>query len=294
MFGSVHGMSSQVAVVTDSTSYLPTQWALDNHITKVPVQVIVAGQSYFEGVDISTAEVAHALREWKPVSTSRPSPGDFLAAYQAAADAGATAIVSAHVSAELSGTCETAKLAARDFPVPVTVVDSGTLTMALGFACLSGGKAADEGADPETVATVIAGRAAATSCIFYVDTLEYLKRGGRMGKAAAAFGAALRVKPILHVDEGRVQMLEKSRTTSKALTRLKELALESFAACGRDCDVAVQHIDALDRADELADALSQELGGTDIVRVEIGAVVGAHVGPGTVSVVVAPRSWPAP
>ena len=115
-----------------------------------------------------------------------------------------------------------------------------------------------------------------------------------MGKAAAAFGAALRVKPILHVDEGRVQMLEKSRTTSKALTRLKELALESIAACGRDCDVAVQHIDALDRADELADALSQELGGTDIVRVEIGAVVGAHVGPGTVSVVVAPRSWPAP
>ncbi|NQU38236.1 MAG: DegV family protein [Actinobacteria bacterium] len=284
-------MARRVAVVTDSTSYLPTKWAQDLAIIKVPVQVIVAGKAYKEGVDISTADVAQALREWQPVSTSRPSPAEFAKAYQDAADSGADSIVSAHLSADLSGTVETAILASRESPIPVEVVDSRTLTMSLGFACVSGAKLANDGGDMFEVAAAIRGRAAVSDCIFYVDSLEYLRRGGRMGKTAAAIGTALRVKPILKVDEGRVALVEKVRTSSKALARLADMALGQVAAAGGDVDIAVQHIGAPDRASALAEVLGAELGGQEIVEIEIGAVVGTHVGPNTVSVVVAPRNW---
>ncbi|MGB2970480.1 MAG: DegV family protein [Candidatus Nanopelagicales bacterium] len=282
-------MSPCVAVVTDSTSYLPTQVALDHHIRKVPVQVIVSGRAYSEGVDITTAEVAEALRDWQVVSTSRPSPADFLKAWGQAVEGGADAVVSAHLSSDLSGTFETALLAAQEAPMPVEVVDSRTLSMALGFACITGAELAEQGADMEAVAEAITSRAVASDVLFYVDTLEYLRRGGRMGKAAAAFGTALRVKPILHVEDGRVAMLEKARTTGRALNRLAELAIELIERADHGVDVAVQHIDAVDKAEQLAATISERVPDLDIVPIEIGAVVGAHVGPGMVSVAVVPR-----
>lgn len=282
-------MSRTVAVVTDSTSYLPTQWAVDHQISKVPVQVIVAGKSFREGVDISTAEVAHALREWQPVSTSRPSPADFAKAYQAAAESGVTHIVSAHLSAELSGTYQTALLAAKESPIPVTVVDSRTLAMGLGFACLTGAELAQAGANSTEVAAAISSRARSSDTYFYVDGLEYLKRGGRIGKASAAIGAALRVKPILSVVDGHVDLLEKARTPSKALARLVEISVAAAKASPGPVDVAVQHIDAAQRADDVADRLRVHLADKEIIRIEIGAVVGAHVGPGCVAVTVSPR-----
>mgnify|MGYP006052074385 FL=1 len=284
-------MERHVAVVTDSTSYLPTQWAVDNQITKVPVQVIVSGQAFREGVDISTAEVARALRDWLPVSTSRPSPVDFVNAYEQAAASGVDHIISAHLSAELSGTYQTALLAAQDSPVPVTVIDSRTLAMGLGFACLTGAELAEAGAEAEEVAAAVTSRARRSNTYFYVDSLEYLKRGGRIGKASAAIGAALRVKPILGVRDGRVELLEKARTPSKALARLLEISVAAAKADDGDVDVAVQHIDAPERADEIAEQISVALGGKDIVRIEIGAVVGAHVGPGCVAVTIAPKPW---
>ena len=284
-------MERHVAVVTDSTSYLPTQWAVDNQITKVPVQVIVSGQAFREGVDISTAEVARALRDWLPVSTSRPSPVDFVNAYEQAAASGVDHIISAHLSAELSGTYQTALLAAKDSPVPVTVIDSRTLAMGLGFACLTGAELAEAGAEAEEVAAAVNSRARRSNTYFYVDSLEYLKRGGRIGKASAAIGAALRVKPILGVRDGRVELLEKARTPSKALARLLEISIAAAKADDGDADVAVQHIDAPERADEIAEQISVALGGKDVVRIEIGAVVGAHVGPGCVAVTIAPKPW---
>lgn len=287
-------MSRSIAVVTDSTSYLPTQWAVDHQILKVPVQVIVAGQAFREGIDISTAEVAHALRDWQPVSTSRPSPVDFADAYAEAAAAGAKHIVSVHLSAELSGTYQTALLAAKESSVPVTVVDSRTLAMGLGFACLTAAELAAAGASIDEVVQAATARALASNTYFYVDSLEYLKRGGRIGKASAAIGAALRVKPILSVVDGHVELLEKARTPSKALARLVEISVAAANAAGGEVDVAVQHIDAPERADDVAEQLSVHLGGKQIVRIEIGAVVGAHVGPGCVAVSIAPKLASAP
>ena len=284
-------MARQVAVVTDSTSYLPTEMAAEHGIVKVPVQVIISGKCYLEGVDISTEEVAQALREWKPVSTSRPSPAAFAEVYDKLAAEGAEEIVSAHLSSDLSGTYQTALLASKESPVPVRAVDSRSLAMSLGFACISGAEAAEGGGDADVVARTILGRATRSHIYFYVDTLEYLKRGGRMSSTAAAFGGAMRIKPILHLKDGRVEMLEKARTSGKALARLTDLAMSAIHAAGNDVDVAVHHIDALDRADELAWYIGERVPGINIVRSEIGAVVGAHVGPGVVAVVVAPRSW---
>jgi len=285
---SLVSMSERVAVVTDSTAYLPDEMSAEYGILTVPVQVVVSGNAYREGVDISTAEVAAALADWQMVTTSRPSPGDFAEIFQQAATAGATSIVSVHLSSDLSGTYQTAILAASDSPIPVTVVDSRTLAMSLGFACIAGARAARNGADRRTVAREVSRVALGSKCFFYVDTLEYLRRGGRMGKTAAAFGTAFRVKPILHVEDGQVSMLEKARTCSKALARLQDLAVQ--AAQGESVDIAVQHIGAPDQAAQLARELASRLDGIDILETEIGAVVGAHVGPGMVSVALAPKA----
>ena len=280
-------MSTRVTVVTDSTSYLPRGWAADLGIAVVPVQVIVGGQPFDETDDDQALQVANALTSLQPVSTSRPSPERFLQAFRSAQAAGATEIVVATLSSAMSATYESALLAARDAAIPVTVIDSGTIAMGLGFAVARGAEAARAGAEASEVARLIETSARATSVLFYVDTLEYLRRGGRVSSAKAAMGQALQVKPLLHVDHGRVEPLEKLRTSGKALARLAELAVE--AAKGLDCDVAVQHLGNPERARALADQLRRDLIGSSVIECPVGGVVGAHVGPGMVAVVVAPR-----
>jgi DegV family protein with EDD domain len=278
----------RVAVVTDSTSYLPRGWASELGIGIVPVQVIVAGQPFDETDDDQALRVAEALAAWQPVTTSRPSPARFLRAYEAAVASGAEEVVVATLSASMSATYESALMAAKEFDRPVRVVDSRSIAMGLGFAVLSGAEAARQGRDGEQVAAVIEDRARTSSVYFYVDTLEYLRRGGRVSAARAAVGQALQVKPLLTVDDGHVVRLEQVRTAGRALSRLEELAVA--AADAGDAEVAVQHLEARERADDLAKRLRARLPGVTVVECEVGGVVGAHVGPGMVSVVVAPRT----
>ncbi|MEI8057946.1 MAG: DegV family protein [Actinomycetes bacterium] len=280
-------MQGRVAVVTDSTAYLPADLIASRGIVVVPVQVVVNGVAHDEGTGITPTEVAEALRSWSVVTTSRPAPERFVQAYTAAAEAGAVAVVSAHLSGDMSGTYDSAVLAARNSPIPVTVVDTRSVGMGMGFAVLDGVRHAESGADAAAVAQVIVDRAAATSELFYVDTLEYLRRGGRIGAAQAALGQMLSVKPILELIDGQVHPLEKVRTSSRALARLEELAIER--AAGRPCDIAVHHLDSAARAEALAGSLVARLVDSRVIVGEVGAVVGAHVGPGMVAVVVSPR-----
>ena len=280
-------MSARVAVVTDSTSYLPRGWAADLSITVVPVQVIVNGQPLDETDDDQAQQVSIALTELQPVSTSRPSPERFLQAFRSAQAAGATEIVVATLSSAMSATYESALLAARDSAIAVTVIDSGTIAMGLGFAVSRGAEAARQGADAASVSRIIEQSASSASVLFYVDTLEYLRRGGRVSSAKAAMGQALHIKPILHVEHGRVEPLEKLRTAGKALARLAELA--KAAASERPCDIAVQHLGAPERARVLAEQLRVECANSTVIECPVGGVVGAHVGPGMVAVVVSPR-----
>lgn len=278
---------ARVALVTDSTAYLPPDLVASRGITVVPVQVVVGGQAYDEGTQISPLEVAEALRAWKVVTTSRPSPERFAQAYAAAAEAGATAVVSAHLSGEMSGTVDSAALAAKEAPIPVRVVDTRSVAMAMGFGVLEGARAADAGAGPDEVAEAVLRRVGTSSALFYVDTLDYLRRGGRIGAATALVGQALAVKPILELVDGHVAPLEKVRTSAKALARMEELVVER--AAGRPCDIAVHHLDSAARAETLAGHLVARLVDSRVLVSEVGAVVGAHVGPGMVAVAVSPR-----
>jgi len=280
------------AIVTDSTAMLPGSLAVERGITVVPLEVVVGAQVLEEGAEGATPEVvAEALRAFRPVSTSRPSPARMFEAYRAAAAAGATEVLSVHLSGDMSGTFESAQLAARDAPVRVVAVDSRQVGAATGFAVLAAADALDGGASCEEAAAAARDRAVASSSLFYVDTLEYLRRGGRIGKAAALFGGALAVKPLLQIQDGSVAMLEKVRTSGRALARLEELAVQ--AAGEGPVDVCVAHLASPDRAgqlrDRLAARLADNLADREVWCGEVGAVLGAHVGPGMLAVCVAPR-----
>jgi len=280
-----------VAIVTDSTAYLPADLVVSQGIQVVPLHVVVGGQAFREGVDITTAEVAAALRTFTPVSTSRPSPQQFLEAYEAAAVGGADSVVSVHISADMSGTAESAAIAASLSPISVEVVDSRSIGMAMGYAVLSAAEAARQGESAKAVAAIAISRAEAATVIFYVDTLEHLRRGGRIGAASALLGSALAIKPLLTMADGRIKPIEKVRTAARALSRLEELALRAAGAAGEQgVDIAVHHLDSPVRAGDLVERLRARLPSTaTLALVELGAVVGAHVGPGTIAVAISPR-----
>jgi DegV family protein with EDD domain len=283
-----------IALVTDSTACLPVDLLADRSIGVVPLHVILGGKDYAEGIDVGSAQVAEALRSFVPVSTSRPSPQGFLAAYQEAADRGATHVVSVHISADLSSTLGSAQLAAQHSPIPVTVVDSRLMGMAMGYAVLTGADVAASGADADEVERAVRERCSGAMIAFYVDTLEYLRRGGRIGKASALLGSALAIKPILGLNDGRVEPIEKVRTSARAIARLAELSVEAALAAGeRGVDIAVHHLDSSERAEALATRLREQVPQLrDLHVTELGAVMGAHAGPGTLAVGVSPRWVP--
>lgn len=219
-------MSRHVAIVTDSTAYLPPRTMERHGITSVPLTVVLGDRALEEGTEISARSLAEALQKRRPVTTSRPSPQVFAETYREVAGTGATDIVSLHLSSEFSGTYDAAVLAAREAPVPVRVVDTGMVAMALGFCALAAAETAEAGGTVDEAVTAAEKRAAGTSAFFYVDTLDYLRRGGRIGAAQALFGSALAVKPLLQLDDGRIDLLEKVRTASRAIARLEEIVAE--------------------------------------------------------------------
>ncbi|MGI5160030.1 DegV family protein [Microbispora sp. CA-102843] len=282
-------MSPPVAVVTDSTAYLGAEATGRWNITVVPVQVLLGDREIDDVTPFDAGLLAHALKDRSPIVTSRPAPERFADAYRRAAANGAAAIVSVHLSGALSGTADSARLAAREAPVPVEVVDSGSIAMGLGFAVLAAARAATTGSPAAEVADVARRRAASASTFFYVETLDYLRHGGRIGRVTNLLGSALSIKPLLRMADGEIGVLEKVRTASRALARLEDLAVE--VAGDRPVDVAVQHLMAAERAEALTKGLTARL--PRLVRMwvaEIGPVLGAHVGPGMLGVTVAPAA----
>ena len=280
-----------VAVVTDSTSSLDPAHAARADISIIPLQVVIGDVSRPES-EVRPCEVAGALREGRHVSTSRPTTEVIENTYTELAAAGYEAIVSVHLSSKISGTCHAAQVAAELVDIPISVVDSMTLAMAVGFAALTGAEVARAGATPDDVVSTVRRRAAASTTYFYVDSLEYLRRGGRIGTAAAMLGSALAVKPLLTVADGEIRPQERVRTESKALIRLEELSLAALDRAARASDlvdVAVHHLDNPDGARRLVDRLSGRVQAADVVISEVSAVLGVHVGPGTLGIVVSPR-----
>lgn len=285
-------VQQSVVVVTDSTASLPDEVAAARGIVVVPLQVVIGTEGFDEGSPEATPEaVAAALRAKKSVSTSRPAPAFVQEVYERIAARGADAIVSVHLSAEMSATFESAQIAARKAPVPVHCVDSRQVGSGTGYAALTASDVLAAGGTAEEAAAAATERAALVRSYFYVDTLEYLRRGGRVGTAAALVGGALAVKPLLTITDGAVAPLERVRTSGRALARLADLAAEA-AGDAAAVEVDVMHLAAPDRAgglaEELGSRLAGQLGERRVRCAEVGGVLGAHVGPGMIAVCVAP------
>ena len=281
--------AGRVAVVTDSTALFPCGEALPG-VTVVPLQVIIDGECFAEGgEDASPEAVLAAFAAKRRVSTSRPAPTTMRDVYDRLAAQGYDEILSVHLSAEMSGTLESAQLAAREVRIPVTTLDTRAVGPSVGFAAAAAVAALEGGASVSEAAAAAKARAEATRTLIYVDSLEPLRRGGRIGTAAALLGSALAVKPLLTLGGGRIVVMEKVRTAQRALSRMAELAIE--AAGDGPVELAVGHLAALDRAERLSGHLTERLDGQLAVPLhcgEVGAGLGAHVGPGMISVVVAP------
>ncbi|MCR4512171.1 DegV family protein [Aeromicrobium sp. 50.2.37] len=275
--------------MTDSTASLDPVDAEREGITVVPLKLVIGASTFTEGVDATSDDVASALKEFVPVSTSRPTPDEFGAVYERLAAEGHDAVVSVHLSAEISGTFDSAQLAAREASIPVMCVDSRQVGIATGFAAGRAARVVREGGDEAAAVGAALAAGESSTVLMYVDTLEYLRRGGRVGAAAALIGSALAVKPLLTLRDGLVEPLERVRTTSKAVARLEALTVEAAEKAQDGFDIGVQHLDNPELAQQVADRLAALLGREQVPVNEVGAVIGAHVGPGMLAVTVTPR-----
>jgi DegV family protein with EDD domain len=284
---------NKVTVVTDSTAALPADSIREAGITVVPLSVVLDDAPAVDDGAVG-AELAQALRSGGRMTTSQPAPEAFARAYAALAEAGAQAVVSIHISGELSGTARSAAEAARAAPIPVYVVDSRTVALGTGFAALAAARAAAGGAGVEDVAKIADDVAERSVVLFAVQDLGYLARGGRIGPAKAFVGSVLGVRPVLRVSDGRIGVAETVRGAARAARRLVELALAGARELSPEpVQVAVHHFDAPDQADQIAAQLAYGLDDEDlqhsaVVVAEVSAVVGVHTGPGVLGVVVAP------
>jgi DegV family protein with EDD domain len=280
-------MAAAVAVVTDSTASLPPDLAARRGIRVVPLRVAAGGLASDDGPAALSGALGAEVRRGARLSTASPAPAAFAAAYAAAAAAGSAGVVSVHISAGLSGTVNSARLAAAGAPVPVRVVDSRSLGMGLGFAALAAADAAQVGGTLDDVAAAASIRAARLRSFFVLDTLDQLSAGGRLDPGFPGAGSGLTFRPLLHLADGKIAVLEKLRTTSAAVRRLEELAAES--AAGQPVDLAVQYLGDPERAGALAGRLERLIPAARCrYLAEAGPVILAHTGPGMLGVVVAP------
>jgi DegV family protein with EDD domain len=275
-----------VGIVTDSTCYLPAEVIAELGIEVVPLQVISNGIAFNEVGGITVDEVAAALRSGKSVTTSRPNPEVFVEAFEKLHRAGHESIVSVHLSSELSGTYESAVLASRKVNFKVDVVDSRGIAMMLGFAVQAGAKLANSGGSHAEVLDLIQRKCAGASIIFYVDSLEFLEKGGRITAMQAKMGASMNLKPLLHMISGKVEQQELVRSSEKSIARMIEIVA---AAARIKSEIAIHHVEAFESASLVAQELKEITGVEAISISSAGAVVGTHVGPGALAVVVSPQ-----
>ncbi|MCC7359335.1 MAG: DegV family protein [Anaerolineales bacterium] len=271
-----------VAFVTDSTAYLPKDLVEQYAITVVPNVVNWGTKAYRDGVDISSSEFFERLKT-DPVqpTTAVASIGEFRDHYAKAAEA-APHVIGIHLSHKLSGTFSAAEQARAMLPdKDITVIDSNATAMALGFVLLAAARAAEAG---QPLAEVVAAAKAAiprVGLVFTVETLEYLRRGGRIGGAQAFLGGLLDMKPILELRDGRVEPVERVRSKKKALDRVLDIIAEQTAGRGK-VHLATIHAAAAAEAAGVLAAAKERLNAVEGVMAEASPTVATHTGPGTV------------
>ena len=276
---------AKVKIVIDSTADLPRAILDELGIDVVPLKVHFGQEVYCDGVDLTPEEFMRKLTESPTLpTTSQPSVGVFEEVYARLARE-YEGIVSIHISARLSGTYGSAKAAAASISpgrCRVEVIDSMTASMALGFIAMTAARAANDGQDVDKVVMVTRQVMHDVHVLFVPDTLEYLQKGGRIGRAQAMLGSLLDIKPVLKIEDGIVQPVEKVRTRARAMDRLYEF-VEFFP---RVAEMALVHSASPAEIDSLLGRIDAVFPRDQIIVTRFGAVIGTHVGPGTIGVVV--------
>jgi len=267
-----------IKIVVDSASDLPEELAMENGITTIPLYIHAGEKTFRDGIDLTRQEFYQHLPEFQPApTTAAPGPEVFRQVYERLAREGATEILSIHISIKLSSLLESARQAAAASTVPVTVVDSQQLSMGIGFLAVTAAKAAARGSSMAEILSLLNEKMGRTHVFAALDTLEYLKRSGRMSSAASLLGNLLQIKPMLWMHCGS-PTTEKVRTRRRAIERLVAI-LQSLGPLE---EVALLHANAAERAEALLQEARRLLPGLSIIRSEISPVLGAHIGPGVI------------
>jgi DegV family protein with EDD domain len=275
---------SKVAIITDSTAYLPDDIVKANNLTITP-QVLIWGEKvYKDGIDIQPDEFYRKLQHAKEMpTTSQVAIVDMKAAFEKLLDAGYD-VLGIFISNKLSGTMQSAIQAREMLPKAadkIAIVDSLSTSMAMGFHVTAAARAAQAGESLAACQRVAEEAQKHTGVFFVVDTLEFLRRGGRIGGAQALLGSALNIKPILTLVDGRIESAEKVRTKGKAIERMIDLVVENVA--GRTpVRLAALHADAKADAQQALDVAAKRLNPVETVLANVSPAVGTHTGPGTV------------
>lgn len=275
-----------VAIVTDSTCDLSAETAAAHGITVVPLNVHFGETVYADQVEITTDEFMEKMSTSSVLpTTSQPSVGAFETVFrQVAEEQGVSEIVCVSISSKLSGTFQSASIAGQNLAdsLHVEVVDSFAAAYGLGFQAIRAAELADTGQTAREIAETLRNEINRYHLIFFVETLEHLRRGGRIGKAAQMVGTLLQLKPILRLDEGVIVPFERTRTRSKAIKALQEFVAEA----GPVDDLAVLYNTTPDDAQALAAAIGIHMPEKDVVLAKVSPVIATHIGPGVLGVAI--------
>lgn len=270
-------------IVADTTCVLSPEIYRPLNIPMIPQVINFGNDSYREGVDIDAAGFMSRLLSGKDLpKTAAPYPGDFIEVFQQCVEAGES-VVCVHPSADVSGTVRSAEIARQDFPgADIRIIDTRSVVGPLGAMVLEADKLAKQGASADEVEAHVRSMMPRARIYFMVDTMEFLRRGGRIGGAQALLGTLLQIKPILTFRDGRVDQFERERTKKKALARIRELILSEVSR-DPDAHVSVMHAAARTEAEELAADLRQALGISDVMVADLAPAIITHAGPGALA-----------
>jgi len=276
---------AKIRIVTDSTADIPADLLEKYQITVVPLNVHIGNKTYRDFFDVYGAALFGMLDPQEVARTSQPSPGLFMQAYQKLEAEGAETIISIHLSSGLSGTYQAAVLTAKQLPqIDIEVIDSGNVSMAIGFLALEAAKMAEQGKTKDEIKERILTLAPKIKTYFTVDDLNTLQKGGRIGKASAFLGILLNIKPLLLIKEKTIHPLEKVRGKAKGIERLAELVQKEAKPNTKLHAVVVESNIPAD-GETLMKRLLQDHPDAEIMRTPVGSVLLSHTGPGTVGVV---------
>lgn len=273
---------SKVAIVTDSTGYIPKDLIDQYRIPVAPLVVIWGEETLRDDIDIKPVEFYNRLKTAKVMpSTSQPPAADFTKIFESLHAEGYD-ILAILIASTLSGTIASAEQAKKELPeATIEIFDSKTTAMALGFQALAATRAAAGGASLAECLAAAENTRANSGVLFAVDTLEFLHRGGRIGGASRYLGTALQLKPILTIEDGKIEALERVRTKKKAHARLSDIVVERLRDKS-NIRLATLHADAVEDANVLLEKTAERLDVVEKIYSEVSPVIGTHVGPGTV------------